>query len=218
MRREIEYREREGRWRRDDLEQRALDSARHLWTRHVEFNHRQVQEKADQLQNVSSIAALIAGFGLVSLLQFDFDPAEYPRTLMILFGLTTALTVACASMAMVMASLMHASVLRIGKSFVSFDDEAEFFSRCRAFYNGYKVGDRPPCPRRSFANHWAQRFEPDWKRAFLLYTASVPSFLANLMVAGETAGCLSQFSGGCILEIARAPRGHKLTLLLSRLD
>ena len=36
----------------------------------LQMNAREVQEKADQLQGVSTVSALVAGFGLTSLLQF----------------------------------------------------------------------------------------------------------------------------------------------------
>ena len=73
---------------------------------------------------------------------------------------------------------------RIGKSFVTADDESEYISRCFQFFVNYQPGDRPPVPRRNFSNYWVQRFETDWKRAFFIYTAGIPFLLANLCVAG----------------------------------
>jgi calcium release-activated calcium channel protein 1 len=143
----------------------ALENARHLWTRHVEMNARQVQEKAEQLQNVSNNAALIAGFGLTALLQFEFEPMNYPVGLMVSFSITTSLVVGLNALAMILSSFMHASVLRIGKSFVSPEDESEFISRSFQFYVNFKPGTPPPVPRRNFSTYWARRFEGDWKKA-----------------------------------------------------
>lgn len=62
-------REEERRWRAEDLEQRALDNARQLWLRFVEKNRRDVEERAEQLKGFSNLAALVAGFVMISYLQ-----------------------------------------------------------------------------------------------------------------------------------------------------
>ena len=75
------------------MEQRVLDNARFLWSRVVEKNRREVEERAEQLKAVSNLAALIAGFALIAFLEFSIEPEEEARGLVIGFGLTTALTV-----------------------------------------------------------------------------------------------------------------------------
>lgn len=62
-------RDEERRWRAEDLEQRALDNARVLWARFVEKNRRDVEERAEQLKGISNLAALVAGFVMISYLQ-----------------------------------------------------------------------------------------------------------------------------------------------------
>lgn len=62
-------RDEERRWRAEDLEQRALDNARQLWARFVEKNRRDVEERAEQLKGISNLAALVAGFVMISYLQ-----------------------------------------------------------------------------------------------------------------------------------------------------
>ena len=62
-------RDEERRWRAEDLEQRALDNARVLWARFVEKNRRDVEERAEQLKGFSNLAALVAGFVMISYLQ-----------------------------------------------------------------------------------------------------------------------------------------------------
>ena len=57
------------------MEQRALDNARVLWARFVEKNRRDVEERAEQLKGFSNLAALVAGFVMISYLQVDFDIA-----------------------------------------------------------------------------------------------------------------------------------------------
>ncbi len=62
-------RDEERRWRAEDLQQRALDNARVLWARFVEKNRRDVEERAEQLKGFSNLAALVAGFVMISYLQ-----------------------------------------------------------------------------------------------------------------------------------------------------
>ena len=73
--------------------------------------------------------------------------------------------------AMVTTSLMHASILKTGKNFVSEEDEADFIFRCRQFAKEYRLADRPPAPARSFEAHWTQRAEGEWRRAFFMFSA-----------------------------------------------
>jgi hypothetical protein len=61
------------RWRIEDMEQRNLENARVLWLRFVEKNRRDVEEKTEQLKAISNLAALFAGFAVVTLTQFNID-------------------------------------------------------------------------------------------------------------------------------------------------
>ena len=36
----------------------------------------------------------------------------------------------------------------------------------------YTPGDRPPAPRRTFRRLWEMRFAAEWRRAFLMFSAS----------------------------------------------
>jgi hypothetical protein len=60
-------------WRIEDMEQRNLENARVLWLRFVEKNRRDVEEKTEQLKAISNLAALFAGFAVVTLTQFAID-------------------------------------------------------------------------------------------------------------------------------------------------
>eukprot|EP00803_Ostreobium_quekettii_P011486 evm.model.scf_2756.1 EVM.evm.TU.scf_2756.1 scf_2756:2942-7407(+) len=171
------------RWRGQDMEQRVLDNARYVWGRAVEKNRREVEERAEQLKGISNLAALIGGFALIAFLEFGVED-NTPVGLVVGFGLTTALTVGLMINAMVTTSLMHASILKTGKNFVSEEDEAEFIFRCRKFAKDYRMGDRPPAPARSFDAHWMQRAEAEWRRAFFMFSAGIPTFLLNLALAG----------------------------------
>ena len=56
-------------WRAEDIEQRVLNNAFLLWERYAESNRRFVEERAEQLKSFANLAALIAGFAIVSFLQ-----------------------------------------------------------------------------------------------------------------------------------------------------
>ena len=56
---------------------------------------REVEERAEQLKAISNLSALIAGFVLVSFLQFGFDPGAATQGVQLAFGITIALTVRC---------------------------------------------------------------------------------------------------------------------------
>eukprot|EP00882_Tetradesmus_deserticola_P005990 GHRQ01006307.1.p1 GENE.GHRQ01006307.1~~GHRQ01006307.1.p1 ORF type:complete len:324 (+),score=124.39 GHRQ01006307.1:417-1388(+) len=171
-------------WRQQDTEQRHLDNARALWARVVEKNRRDVEEKAEQLKAISTLAALISGFALSAFLQFEFgDYVDKSGAVLPLFGVTMALTVGLETICVIICSLMLVSVFKTGQSYMSDEEEAEFMQRCRAFAYNYSPGDRPPAPARSFAMHWAQRCEQSWRRAFLLFGLGIPCLFANLSVA-----------------------------------
>lgn len=74
------------------MEQRVLDNARYMWSRYVEKNRREVEERSEQLKEISNLAALIAGFALIAFFEFSIDD-DTPNSLFICFGIMTSLTV-----------------------------------------------------------------------------------------------------------------------------
>ncbi|EFJ44981.1 hypothetical protein VOLCADRAFT_127367 [Volvox carteri f. nagariensis] len=192
------------------IQQAHLDNARALWQRFVNRNRAEVQEKAEQLKALSALAALLAGFALVryvehrvrvlgthavhdpcaddnrrypkcSFLEFQFVvDANYNRALLPLFALTTSITVGVEVAAVVLCSLMLASIMRIGKMYVNEQEEAEFMHRCQIFITQY----RPPAPSRTFSAYWAHRCEKEWSTAFRLFSIGAPCFFINLALAG----------------------------------
>ncbi|KAI3435756.1 hypothetical protein D9Q98_001814 [Chlorella vulgaris] len=181
--REAEFMQRQALWRQQDLVQRELENARCLWSRCVEKNRRDVEERSEQLKAISNLSALIAGFALVAFLQFDFEPNAASEGVQLAFGATIALTVLLEANAMVICSLIHASILRTGRSYVSSQEEADFMARARHFAAGYQPGDRPPAPRRNFQAHWQYACESQWRVAFLMFSAGIPVFFANMALA-----------------------------------
>ncbi|KAI7840230.1 hypothetical protein COHA_006012 [Chlorella ohadii] len=170
-------------WRQEDLVQRHLENARAMWARHVEKNRRDVEERAEQLKAISSLSALIAGFALASFVQFDFAPDASSEGVQLAFGLTIALTVLLEGNAMVLCSLIHASILKSGRQYVSSQEEADFMARARHFAATYHVGARPPAPRRNFQSHWQYACEGQWRLAFFMFMAGMPVFFVNMALA-----------------------------------
>jgi hypothetical protein len=94
---------------------------------------RDVEERAEQLKAISNLSALIAGFALVSFLQFEFAADAASESVQLAFGVSVALTVLLEANAMVICTLIHASILKTGRSYVSSQEEADFMARARQF-------------------------------------------------------------------------------------
>lgn len=203
---EMEMREQEKIWREEDMEQRHVDNARYLWARFVEKNRRDVEEKSEQLKAISNLAALFAGFAVVTLTQFAFEYTNNPTWIITCFGVLTAISICLHTIAMVMCTLILGSILKNGKSYVDEAAEEDFMFRCRAFIETYQIGARPPAPRRTFEAFWEYRCEADWRLAFTLFTWGVFSFLLELIPIGwikfyYSAGTASAFMAICIASI-----------------
>ncbi|CAI7844260.1 unnamed protein product [Closterium sp. NIES-54] len=89
---EAEMRSAEIRWREEDMNQRHVDNARYLWARFVEKNRRDVEEKSEQLKAISNLAALFAGFAVVTLTQFQVTLEGSPMWNIALYGILTAIS------------------------------------------------------------------------------------------------------------------------------
>jgi hypothetical protein len=59
----------------------------------VEKNRRDVEERAEQLKSIGNLSALLAGFAVVSFLEFSVNWESIELVLEICFGFTTALVV-----------------------------------------------------------------------------------------------------------------------------
>ena len=166
-------------------EQRAafLSDARHIWSRFVENTRFEVQEKADLLVLISNLSALIAGFAVIGIVEFQFDQSVVPVWLVGLYSSTTAVTVGSASISMVLCAYLAASVLRTAQRFTSATAESSYIADCYAFYEAYQPGDLPPTPAQSFHHVWVHRFAEEWTFAFRLFRISIFTFIAMVSFA-----------------------------------
>ncbi|CAK9235940.1 unnamed protein product, partial [Sphagnum jensenii] len=178
-------------WRIEDMEQRNLENARVLWLRFVEKNRRDVEEKTEQLKAISNLAALFAGFAVVTLTQFAIDDSvDYsfwnePSTVLVgLYGVLTALVEGLMTISLVTCTLILGSILKIGKLYVNEDAEEEFIFECHKFCHNFQEGDQPPCPKRTLEAFWEFRCESSWQRAFVCFSFGVCAFVSSLVVIG----------------------------------
>lgn len=93
------------------------------------------------------------------------------------------MTVGMEMNAIVICSLMLASVVKVAKTYITDQEEFEFMEACRKFVQHHQLGHRPPAPRRTFSTHWTQRCDRHWKRGFRLFVAGVLFCLINLAVS-----------------------------------
>lgn len=75
--------------RQQDLNFRRLERL-HL---RIDDVRRLVDKRTEQLKAISGLAALIAGFEMVVLVESNFDPDGVPDGLLVAFGFTTAVVV-----------------------------------------------------------------------------------------------------------------------------
>ncbi|KAK3276553.1 hypothetical protein CYMTET_15383 [Cymbomonas tetramitiformis] len=176
------WREEDRLWRRQDVEQRCLDNARWVWSRFVEKNRRDVEEKSEQLKTVSNLAALIAGFAVVALVELQF-PADQPER----YACSTSVTVGLMMNSMVLCSMMLSTVLKVGQNFVCEEEETKFLYECRNFVLNYDRGNAarntPPRPTRTFAQTWDNQYDNHWRFAYSLFQCGVPCFMLALVFA-----------------------------------
>eukprot|EP00850_Spirogloea_muscicola_P004645 SM000020S05995 [mRNA] locus=s20:349463:352396:+ [translate_table: standard] len=214
---EAAMRESERQWRAEDVEQRHVENARYVWSRFVEKNRRDVEEKSEQLKAISNVSALFAGFAVVTLTQFNFQYSDTHLYLVAIYGILTATTVGLMTLSMVTCTLILGSILKNGKNYVNEDAEEDFMFRCKDFVAGYAVGQKPPAPRRTFEAFWDYRCEEDWRRAFSFFTwgdcpqalglrcrtvlAGTFSFLASLIPIGWIKFFYSTLTAACFMGI-----------------
>ncbi|GBG63845.1 Ca2+ release-activated Ca2+ channel family protein [Chara braunii] len=211
-------------WHAEDVEQRHLENARYLWSRFVEKNRRDVEEKSEQLKAISNLSALFAGFAVIALTQFQFDSKlaahEIPKWWVGVYGVTTAIVVALNTLSMVTCTLILGSILKNGKSYVSEEAEEVFMAYCRRFIDectaAEEAGDRtgadgtparvlrPPAPRLTFETFWEQRCEDHWRRAFNMFSGGVLAFLICLITIGLINFNYSKTTSGLFVTIVFA--------------
>lgn len=180
---ERHFRDLKYRWREEDMVQRNLDNAHCLWLRFVERNRRDVEEKSEQLRAISNLAAIFAGFAIVTLTQFNVQEKQ-SLVLAGLYGILTALVEGLMTISMVTCTLILGCIVKIGKTYVSEQAEEDFIFQCFEFCKNYEEGDCPPCPRRTMEAFWECRCESSWQWAFFCFSLGVSLFLLSLTVIG----------------------------------
>ncbi|GLC46472.1 hypothetical protein PLESTM_001879200 [Pleodorina starrii] len=117
-------------WRAYNVEQQVLDNCRALWDRHVQKNRRDVEEAAEMLKCLAQLGALTAGFAVSAFYDFQYT-ASSDNPVLPFFGVATALTVGFELNSCVLCTLLLSSVVKIGKSYITDEEEAEYMWRLR---------------------------------------------------------------------------------------
>ncbi len=158
-------------WREEEVKYRKLEILR-----------RQIDEKVEQLRSIAHLAALIAGFDVVVLIEIEVAPGV-PTIMVALFGATSAITVCLMCLCFMICTLMLVGVLK------AFDLE-----RAKMPFRQFWVVKVSILLLESFNRFLitlfsdkfdtAKKCEEDWMRAFWFFTAGVPLFMINLALAG----------------------------------
>lgn len=136
--------ERSSVWREEDNERRLIDNTRRL-----------VDEKTRQLSAVSQLAALVAGFSMVVLVELNYAD-DCPELLLAFYGFFASLTVCLNVVSMISCVMMLVGVLK------------------------YDCVRR----RQPFRTYWSLHCEAEWKRAFTCFNWGIPSFLWTICITG----------------------------------
>eukprot|EP01029_Cantina_marsupialis_P015682 TRINITY_DN344406_c0_g1_i1.p1 TRINITY_DN344406_c0_g1~~TRINITY_DN344406_c0_g1_i1.p1 ORF type:complete len:294 (-),score=58.83 TRINITY_DN344406_c0_g1_i1:314-1195(-) len=129
---------------------RKEDNARR-WHDNV---RRQIDEKSEQLKGISSLAALIAGFSMVTLVEFNI-PEGTSEFLVAPFYIISSLCIC-----VLLASVLLCTNLLVGV--ISFNPGNE--------------------QRQQFHNFWNNYCKMHWERAFKAFEFGIPLFLMNLVM------------------------------------
>ena len=124
--------------------------------RKLELKRLQINDKTEQMKTISEIAALLAGFAVMVLVEIQVSD-NAPNAIVATFCCTSAITVCLLCLSFMTCALMLVGVLKAS--------ELE--------HN-----------RMSFQQFWVLRCEEDWMRALLLFSIGVPMFMVNLSLAG----------------------------------
>ena len=173
-------------FRQQEIEQRNLINRR-----------REIDEKNEQLKNISNIAALIGGFSLVVLIELNYQQ-NVPEWLVALYAATSAITVCLMTYALVTCTLILVGTLKKFEVFTSVDEEESFFFVRRNMNDGatpslppnggvggegiYDV-ERQQYQKTRFMLFWESTCEGDWSRAYQAFSLGVPTFLVNMAIA-----------------------------------
>lgn len=143
--------------REQDLNFRRLERLH----RRVDDVRRRVDKHTEQLKAVSSLAALVAGFEMVVLVESNVEVVGLNENLVALFASLTALVIVLNVISMVTASLILVRIL-------NFDE----------------VGSVLDSGRAKFADEWARHDEKHWRVSYMSFFYSIPPFLLSLALVG----------------------------------
>lgn len=161
--------------RAQDMAHRKIENRR----RAIDDARRILDNKVQQLKAISHLAALVAGFCMVVLVEAQVDE-NAPSWLKAAFGLSAASVIGLMCMAMINCTLILVLILK---------------HDCTRFVDDLT-------PSELLLDFWSNRCEDDWQTSFQAFTAGVPAFLVSLALLGWVKFLSSPATAVCITVVA----------------
>eukprot|EP00249_Psilotum_nudum_P006406 c19726_g1_i1 orf=63-1034(+) len=181
---ELEYIDARRRYRDEDIRQRRVENSRYLWSRFVELNRRDVEEKSEQLRSLSWLTGLITSFTMTSPVEFNYGSQYISIARLTAYAVCTAIVPTLMTTSTILCVYLLGGILKTGKQFVAVHAEEGFMSECREYAESRGLSRTPPMPHQTFEHFWELRCEDDWKKSFWLFFWGVSFFLALLCTMG----------------------------------
>jgi hypothetical protein len=167
-------------FRRQEVEQRNLVNRR-----------RDIDEKNEQLKNIANIAALIAGFSVVVLIEMNLT-VDVPDWLLSIYAGFSALTCCLMTYAYVTCTLILVATLKKFEVSSGYNEEDRYFNTRRSHLKNdgtllpsddQEEFERQEFQRTRFMLFWENSAEGDWNRAYRAFSLGVPCFLISICFA-----------------------------------
>ncbi|KAH9258406.1 hypothetical protein BASA81_003455 [Batrachochytrium salamandrivorans] len=180
-------------WNEEFLRQRKQDLG---WRREERFQRdlsmrmREIDEKNETLKNTGNVAALLAGFSMSALVQISPD-TDTPIWLITMYTTVSATVICLMSFCFITCALILVGTLK--KFEISHEETGEenFATRYGPppLQDGsedqvaYNEHTRRRLRKQRFTTFWETTCQQDFHRAYLAFSAGVPLFLVNTLLA-----------------------------------
>lgn len=150
---------------------------------------REIDEKNEQLRSLANVAALIAGFEVVVLVELQL-PSDHAvsEALLALWVFFTSLTVCLMMYSVITCTLIMVAILK--RFEINQDDETVSYeatgetSAPGSSFNIHLTGVNTTSELGNFALFWASQCDDDWRRAYSTFTWGVNCFIVSLVFMG----------------------------------
>ncbi|RHY55841.1 hypothetical protein DYB38_003907 [Aphanomyces astaci] len=155
---DLDHRLQERQWRVDDLQReqewRAHDIRTDRIHKKLSNEQRQADTRAEHLSAISEISAELSGFALVSIINVNL-PDDIDLTLLWVYGVTSALTICCMVLSLLVCTFLMMAVTRYCAH------DLEFVVK--------RLDDEDIDRIHPFERWWVSRCEVDWQLSYFLF-------------------------------------------------